>query len=103
MNDVPKFGYFRLKNEEALQFKGPDTSHCFGVPYQTFALGIGVKEEGSSDAQWVDDIYKANMLFLGALDEYTADAKQIAWRLFPEYSNNEEGLWTVRCRLAVWK
>ncbi len=101
MTDVSKLGTVRLKNEGALQFKGPATSHCFGVPYQTFALG-GVVEEGG-DVEWVDDMHKANKLFFGALDEYTEDAKQIAWRSYPEITKTEDGMWTIRARLAVWK
>lgn len=101
MTDVSKLGTVRLKNEGALQFKGPATSHCFGVPYITISLG-GIHWDGTPVAT-VDDMHEAFRCLMNAIDEYTEGADQIAWRLYPEMSHTDDGMWTARCRLAVWK
>lgn len=101
VTDVSKLGTLRLKNEEALQFRGPRTNHCFGIPYVSFGIR-GVRKEGDA-VQSVDDIYEANRLFFSELNDYTKDAKQIAWRLYPEVTQTEDGMWTIRARLAVFK
>lgn len=90
-----------LRNEDALQFAGPKTSHCFGVPYVTLAIGGVVKEGG--EVQWAGTVEDANALFFADLYYYTDGARQIAWRTFPELTETEDGMFTIRCRLAVWK
>lgn len=101
MTDVSKLGTVRLKNEGALQFKGPPTSHCFGVPYVTIDIG-GRREEGTP-LVLVDDMHEAFKHLMNAIDEYTEGADQIAWRVYPEMSQTDDGRWFALCRLAVWK
>lgn len=86
---------------DALQFVGPKTNHCFGVPYVTFALG-GIKPEGG-DQEWESDPKVARDRFFAELNEYVSGAQQIAWRLYPEGMESEDGMFSIRCRLAVWK
>lgn len=100
MTDLHALGQVRLDNE-ALQFTGPKTSHCFGVPYVTLGIA-GVMEEGS-DMEWESTMKAAHARFMEALNDYTKDATQIAWRLYPETRWTDDGMYTVKCRLAVWK
>jgi hypothetical protein len=86
---------------EALQFSGPKTNHCFGTPYVTFALG-GIKPEGG-DQEWESDAKTAHDRFFTELNEYVSGAQQIAWRLYPEMTITDDRMYTLRCRLAVWK
>lgn len=101
MTEHSNLGAIRLRNEYALQFAGPKTSHCFGVPYVTLGIG-GVREEGS-DLQWASTVEEANQRFFADLYDYTDGAKQIAWRIYPEIMETEDGMFGIRCRLAVWK
>ena len=101
MIKASQLGTIRLKNETALQFKGPATAHCFGVPYVTLSIR-GVAKEGEY-LECANDMHEANRLFFAELDEYTKDAWQIAWRSYPEVRELAPGAWNVRCRLAVWK
>lgn len=100
MTEHSNLGLICLDNE-ALQFSGPKTNQCFGVPYVTFALG-GVAKEGG-DVEWDGSAKEAHNRFFTELNEYTKDAKQIAWRLYPELQWTDDGMFTMRCRLAVWK
>lgn len=99
MTNINNLGLIRL-DTEALQFTGPKTNHCFGVPYITFSLG-GIKAEGG-DLEWEESAEKAHNRFFKELNAYCADAKQIAWRLYPEMQWTPDGMYTMRCRLAVW-
>ena len=101
MTDVSKLGTLRLKNDGALQFKGPSTAHCFGVPYVTLDIG-GIRREGEPSLS-LDDMNEAFRHLMNVIDEYTEGADQIAWRLYPEMSHTDDNRWTARCRLAVWK
>lgn len=100
--EATNLGTIRLNNE-AIQFEGPKTNHCFGTPYVTFAIGGPVKEGSMmEDVQWEGSAKSAHSRFFKELNEYTKDAKQIAWRYYPEFKKTEDGMWTIKCRLAVW-
>lgn len=101
MREHSNLGAIILRNKDALQFAGPKTNHCMGVPYVTLTIG-GVTKEGD-DVQWASSVKEANDRFFAGLYDYTDDAKQIAWRVYPELRETEDGMFSIRCRLAVWK
>ncbi|MEN9936022.1 MAG: hypothetical protein RLZZ387_2601 [Chloroflexota bacterium] len=85
---------------DALQFDGPSTNHCFGIPYVSFGL-LGVLDEGDTVPS-AKGHAEAVRLFMAGLEGYVEDAEQIAWRMRPYMRRTEDGRWAIKCRLAVF-